>query len=98
MPAQATRCERCGKDTRSVFGTCPNCGGVKDPSLLPVEESYRPPLFDGADDDSFGWIWWMLPLAAGIALLVVGLIIGSTELLVGGGLLAALAVAGGVVS
>jgi hypothetical protein len=98
MPSEATRCEKCGEETRTVFGTCPNCGGVKDPSVLPVEESYRPPLFDWDEDDVFSWLWWVLPLPAGVALLIIGLIIDSAGLLVGGGLLAVLAIGGGVLT
>jgi hypothetical protein len=96
MPEEETLCERCGTLTPTIRGMCPNCGGIKVPSLFPAEERYRPRWFDWDESDLISWT--LLPLPAGVALLTFGLVLDSIGLIIGGAAVSVLTVAGLVLS
>ena len=41
MPAEAlSECPGCGRETKTAFGRCPQCGYAKKPEALPYSENY----------------------------------------------------------
>jgi hypothetical protein len=64
------RCARCGRNTKTIGGRCPNCGAVKDPAVLPaVDHTTRrgPSMWDSLDD----LVLLVVLSAPGVALLLV---------------------------
>jgi hypothetical protein len=73
-------CPECGRETQTIHGRCPNCLYVKRPDQVPAKRKYSRPLF--ADFDGFALrLLCMLP---GLALIVLGVIIGWPALVYSG--------------
>jgi NMD protein affecting ribosome stability and mRNA decay len=47
-----TRCESCGRETRTVRGLCPNCGHIKEPGFEPPSRYLRSGGPGVLDDDA----------------------------------------------
>ena len=80
--------------TKTINGKCTSCWFVKAPSASPTRRRYKPSFWD--DDDIFWGLWELAFWFPGTALVIGGLLLDLPVLLIAGGGIIGLRVAGGL--
>jgi hypothetical protein len=96
VASELTVCPHCGRESRTIWGACPECGRTKDASALPPAQArtWRGEPGGWFDDLDFLTYGALGALGGGLVLLVLGLaLLESVALAVVGGAIL-LAVAG----